>query len=350
MDIIPSTGASEIANTKQEQTLLRGVDQLLRDTYGIGRGLHDWLRWANLDEEDIAYLKRRHLGPFIKRFLLQLGTIVEDRRLFQVVRLRYGLTGQEPLSLALIGAFYGLPQERIRQLQCRALFRLRAPRRQRKLLGATLLIALDLVRGYRQKPRWLPTLLSFIELPEPPADIIEIVESGLAGNWLPLADIPLEEVGITTRTYNRLRRVGIQSIGDLLALLRQGDKKLLQIPQFDHRCLFDVKTALRREGLWEESHASGEEVGPTPERPLTENEEIVYTALRLWRQTQAMEDGVPLYKVAYDHSLREIARQRPGSLEELSQIRGFGEDRLRRYGDRVLGVLGALQGQGSISQ
>jgi ATP-dependent DNA helicase RecQ len=39
--------------------------------------------------------------------------------------------------------------------------------------------------------------------------------------------------------------------------------------------------------------------------------------------------------------LRDIAAQRPQTLDELAQIKGVGASKLDRYGRHVLGVLGA---------
>ena len=95
--------------------------------------------------------------------------------------------------------------------------------------------------------------------------------------------------------------------------------------------------------------AAGDETGPLTEEvglflecTPTNTEEAIYAALRLWRQIQAIEDNLPLYRVAYDHSLKDIARRLPESLDELSQVSGFGPEHLQRYGDRILKVIHVL--------
>ncbi|MBO8188239.1 DNA helicase RecQ [Streptomyces spirodelae] len=67
----------------------------------------------------------------------------------------------------------------------------------------------------------------------------------------------------------------------------------------------------------------------------------LFEALRTWRTEQAREQGVPPYFVFHDATLREIALQRPATLEELSAIPGVGEKKLSNYGE---GVLAALAG------
>ena len=61
-------------------------------------------------------------------------------------------------------------------------------------------------------------------------------------------------------------------------------------------------------------------------------------ALREWRRGVAREAGVPAYVVFDDETLRNIAAQRPGSIQELARIPGLGPGRLDRYGAAVLAL------------
>ena len=61
-------------------------------------------------------------------------------------------------------------------------------------------------------------------------------------------------------------------------------------------------------------------------------------ALREWRRGVARDAGVPAYVVFGDETLRNIAAQRPGSIEELARIPGLGPGRLDRYGAAVLAL------------
>jgi ATP-dependent DNA helicase RecQ len=67
----------------------------------------------------------------------------------------------------------------------------------------------------------------------------------------------------------------------------------------------------------------------------------LYEALRLWRLAEAKGQSIPPYVIFHDSVLRDIAAQRPGSLDELAQIKGVGASKLERYGRHVLGVLSA---------
>jgi superfamily II DNA helicase RecQ len=78
--------------------------------------------------------------------------------------------------------------------------------------------------------------------------------------------------------------------------------------------------------------------GPAP-IPLDEAGERVFEALRAWRLERARKDGLSPYIVAYDRSLRQVARERPSSLEGLQGIQGFGPAKAIKYGPELLEVL-----------
>ena len=54
-----------------------------------------------------------------------------------VIRLRFGLTDGEPRTLDLIGQVYGVTRERIRQIEAKALRKLKHPSRSDKLRSFT---------------------------------------------------------------------------------------------------------------------------------------------------------------------------------------------------------------------
>ncbi len=81
---------------------------------------------------------------------------------------------------------------------------------------------------------------------------------------------------------------------------------------------------------------------PAEEMLLTPEEEAVYQTLRHWRQTKAGEQDLPVFIVAHNSELMEIARSRPGSLEALTKIKGFGVQKTEKYGEEILAVLNAL--------
>ena len=61
-----------------------------------------------------------------------LSTLPERERM--ILALRFGLAGEEPMTLERIGERFGLTRERIRQLEAKALAKLRHPSRSGALL------------------------------------------------------------------------------------------------------------------------------------------------------------------------------------------------------------------------
>ena len=70
-------------------------------------------------------------------------------------------------------------------------------------------------------------------------------------------------------------------------------------------------------------------------------DESLYEALRTWRREVSKQHGVPAYTVFHDSTLRELARVRPRTLNELRSISGIGATKLERYGTALLETLGS---------
>jgi ATP-dependent DNA helicase RecQ len=83
----------------------------------------------------------------------------------------------------------------------------------------------------------------------------------------------------------------------------------------------------------------GERVKADAPQSLSGIAAALFDALRMWRSTEAKGQGVPPYVIFHDSTLREIATVRPGSLDELGEVKGVGASKLERYGAGVLEVL-----------
>jgi ATP-dependent DNA helicase RecQ len=82
------------------------------------------------------------------------------------------------------------------------------------------------------------------------------------------------------------------------------------------------------------SGSNGSEDSPEPV------DEAQYEKLREWRLGQA--EGKPAFTVAANTVLEEILRRRPGSREELIEIRGIGPAFCEKHGESLLEALAAL--------
>ncbi len=65
----------------------------------------------------------------------------------------------------------------------------------------------------------------------------------------------------------------------------------------------------------------------------------LFERLRGWRGDQARRQQVPAYVVLNNSHLEEIARRKPGSMDELGAIKGIGLRRAARYGDDILALV-----------
>jgi len=70
-------------------------------------------------------------------------------------------------------------------------------------------------------------------------------------------------------------------------------------------------------------------------------DEEQFGALREWRMERA--EGLPAYTVATNAVLEEVLCRRPGSVEELIEIRGVGPAFCEKHGESLLAVLASLE-------
>jgi len=83
--------------------------------------------------------------------------------------------------------------------------------------------------------------------------------------------------------------------------------------------------------------------GRAPRRPdatpVAAEDEGLFQALRAERTRIAQEQGIPSYLIFNDATLKELAKKRPTSLEEMNGIPGIGDRKLSVYGETFLAVL-----------
>lgn len=72
---------------------------------------------------------------------------------------------------------------------------------------------------------------------------------------------------------------------------------------------------------------------------LTDDDERLFEQLRSLRRDIAQEIGKPPYIVFSDKALRDMCVKRPTTPEAFLEVNGVGENKLRQYGDRFLGVI-----------
>jgi ATP-dependent DNA helicase RecQ len=75
------------------------------------------------------------------------------------------------------------------------------------------------------------------------------------------------------------------------------------------------------------------------EMELSKSEQALFERLRSWRMGAARTHGVPAYVVFQDATLREIAKVKPTSLDQLRGVTGVGEKKLVSYGDEIVDII-----------
>jgi ATP-dependent DNA helicase RecQ len=85
---------------------------------------------------------------------------------------------------------------------------------------------------------------------------------------------------------------------------------------------------------------------PSDEALLDEAESALFEALRRHRLELARQQAVPPFVVASDRTLRDLARRRPATLEELQLVHGIGPAKLQAYGQGLLAVVSGMATSG----
>jgi len=70
-------------------------------------------------------------------------------------------------------------------------------------------------------------------------------------------------------------------------------------------------------------------------------DKALFDALRTLRKQLADQQGLPPYVIFHDATLREMAQRRPVTLDAFASIRGIGEAKLARYGERFIAAIRA---------
>ena len=69
------------------------------------------------------------------------------------------------------------------------------------------------------------------------------------------------------------------------------------------------------------------------------SDQALYENLKAARQKMAKTGRVPAYVIFHDKTLVELAKTRPQSLEEMMEINGVGESKLKKFGQTLLDVI-----------
>ena len=74
---------------------------------------------------------------------------------------------------------------------------------------------------------------------------------------------------------------------------------------------------------------------------LSQAEKNTLNSLKSWRSEKSVTLGMPQYMICHNSELMTIAKMKPASVEDLKKIKGFGEQKIARYGSDIITLLQA---------
>jgi len=74
---------------------------------------------------------------------------------------------------------------------------------------------------------------------------------------------------------------------------------------------------------------------------LSSAERHTLNSLKNWRSEKSNKLGLPQYMICHNSELMTIAKVKPESVDELKKIKGFGEQKISRYGTDIISLLRA---------
>jgi DNA-directed RNA polymerase subunit alpha len=72
-------------------------------------------------------------------------------------------------------------------------------------------------------------------------------------------EIPIENLDLTVRVFNSLKRTGITNVGEVLDMLEKGEEAMLSIRNFGEKSLDELKERLSEKGYLDEESEQAEE-------------------------------------------------------------------------------------------
>ena len=69
----------------------------------------------------------------------------------------------------------------------------------------------------------------------------------------------------------------------------------------------------------------------------------LYETLRTWRAARAQDERVPAFQVFSNAELAEICRRAPTTLSQLTELKGVGAEKKKRYGEDVVAIVTQFQ-------
>lgn len=85
-----------------------------------------------------------------------------------------------------------------------------------------------------------------------------------------------------------------------------------------------------------------EKISFDPDVELTDVEKQIILALKQWRKDRASAINVPNFMVCHNSELLSITKLKPHTMEDLAKVKGFGDQKIAKYGDDIIAVVNAF--------
>ena len=92
----------------------------------------------------------------------------------------------------------------------------------------------------------------------------------------------------------------------------------------------------------EKQQKNSDKISITDENNLTDEEKRIFATLTQWRQDKATQLNIPNFMVCHNTELMSISKVKPQTLDELSNIKGFGGQKIAKFGDDILALLNSI--------
>ena len=72
---------------------------------------------------------------------------------------------------------------------------------------------------------------------------------------------------------------------------------------------------------------------------LNEEEQKILDNFKIWRQSRANALNLPAYMICSNSELVTLVKVRPDSIEKLVSIKGFGDQKIAKFGEEIIAFL-----------
>jgi len=82
------------------------------------------------------------------------------------------------------------------------------------------------------------------------------VEKEVVGSHLTseAAETPIENLDLSVRVFNSLKRTGVKTVGDVLELLDKGDEAVMSIRNFGEKSLDELRDKMKEKGFMQDEN------------------------------------------------------------------------------------------------